>query len=118
MSEQPERRRHFVPPPPGYFRCKHLIEKLEKYQDLVRYDVRRSAELARRPLEELIDKDEKIPTFLLLEREIRRLSPIVSDALEEAHVGMILSYTEEDLRIPGDPERRFQSIVNTDSKAW
>lgn len=80
----------------GYFECTRRIERLKKFQDLIRHKERYAGHLEfARPLEELIGKHENVLAPLVLDREINRLIPIVHSYLLAIGLGLALT-----LRIP------------------
>ena len=105
-------------PAPGYSKSKSILERLERFRDLVHYDHRHLAR-AVTPLDELL------PGFDVncravdeeLKRQINRLIPLVDEDLERARVSDEISYkyVERDLNEPIKKKRqsrRYRLILN------
>lgn len=86
---------------PNYFECKWAIERLKRFQDLIRHD-KGYADQVRyaRSLVELIPeliKTKKIDEHWIIEREINRLIPIIQNDLHLAHIETLITHKTSDL---------------------
>src|SRR5205807_8161356 len=89
---------------PGYFQCKHILERLHRFQDLVRHDQRWGTEIGfARPLEQLLPKGtrpENRPTEI--HRQIHRLVPLVIQDLKRGGIPMEVEWPNRRY----DPEKQ------------
>ena len=86
--------------PPGYWRAKARLERLKKFQGLIRHKERWGDETAfARPLRELAPgaEDPRLRDTIL-DREINRMIPLVYQHLQDAGVSTLIEHIEREPR--------------------
>lgn len=88
QSVSQEKTPRIEPPPPSYWSCKNRLNILRRYQDIVRHKEGWAHDIEHAcPLEELIPEAKSATDrFILFDREINRLTPLVHWALNEVGV--------------------------------
>ncbi|MGE3278094.1 MAG: hypothetical protein AB7O67_23540 [Vicinamibacterales bacterium] len=101
--------------PPGYFACSRAIERLKKFQDLIRHHKRWAHQIEfARPLDQLIPKGTKPEhQHTVIEREINRLLPLVGQDLHM--VGVPTGVSWKKLEDAWDYDKPNQGIGVYDS---
>lgn len=86
---------------PSYFESKTILDRLQRFQDLLRHDQRWAHQISfARPLKELIPElsdDKSIDRMWLIDREINRLIPLVRRYLYFACIETVLIFEKKDL---------------------
>lgn len=103
---------------PGYFECGKILERLHRFQDLVRHHQRRGTQLSlARPLEKLLPSGAPEGyRYEVIEQEINRLVPLVGSALYHAEIWTLISWPTQETEYDGDKliqkkvDRRFDLV--------
>lgn len=97
---------------PGYFQCRRILDRLRRFQDLVRHDQRWGSEIAHaRPLEQLLPPETK-PEHrgTEIDRQIRRLIPLVVRDLKRAGIPTRSTWRIPEERYDHDKRRMVEKV--------
>jgi hypothetical protein len=84
--------------PPGYLACNRVIERLRRFQDLVRHDQRWAHQIEQaRPLGQLIPPNlPEHQKHLAIEKELNRIIPLVARDMDRAGISTGITWTTKE----------------------